>query len=312
LTAKIFGGLKEMPIGNKVWRNGEFIAWDQATVHVLSHAFSRASAIFDVFQVYETADGPAAFRIDDHMDRLFYSAKLLGMNLAYSKEQIKQAALETVRESRIRQGLVKIMAYWSEEAILKLVPDAELDLDIFSIPEAESQGSLYRHPVKACISKWRKIPPECLPVKAKACAHYLNGMLARADAQRQGFDIGILLDIRGFVAECSIETLFMVQNNVLVTPNLGWILKGISRQTIIELARDDGVEVDERPIAKEELFTADEIFTSCTPSKVQSVGQIDNHIIKGTPGPFSVKISELCEDVVKGKNSKFKKWLTYV
>jgi branched-chain amino acid aminotransferase len=301
-----------MYAGNKVWRNGEFIAWDQATVHVLSHGFSRASAIFDVFQVYETSDGPAAFRIDDHMDRLFYSAKLLGMKLAYSKEEIKHAALETVRENRIGQGLVKIMAYWSEQAILKLVPDAELDLDIFSIPEAISQGFPHKAPIKACISKWRKIPPESSPVKAKACAHYLNGMLARADAKRKGFDIGILLDTRGFVAECSIETLFMVQNNVLITPNLGWILKGISRQTIIELARDDGVEVDERPISTEELFTADEIFTSCTPSKVQSVGQIDNHFIKDTPGPFSVKISELCEDVVKGKNSKFKKWLTYV
>lgn len=301
-----------MTNGDKVWRNGEFIAWDQATVHVLSHAFSRASAIFDVLKIYETADGPAAFKIDDHIDRLFYSAKLLGMNLAYSKERIKQAALETVRENRIRQGLVKIIAYWSEEAILKLVPDAELDLDIFSIPEAESESFPHRNPIKACISKWRKIPPECMPVKAKACAHYLNGMLARADAQRLGFDIGILLDTRGFVAEGSIETLFMIQNNVLVTPNLGWILKGISRQTIIEIARDDGVEVDERPIAKEELFTADEIFTSTTPSRVQPVGQINDHILNNTPGPLSVKISKLCDDVVKGKIAKYNKWLTYV
>ncbi|MFH1079694.1 MAG: aminotransferase class IV [Pseudomonadota bacterium] len=301
-----------MTTRDKVWRNGEFIAWDQATVHVLSHAFSRASAIFDFFKIYETDDGPAAFRIDDHIDRLFYSAKLLGMNLAYNKERIKQAALETIKENKVRQGFVKIIAYWSEEAILKLVPDADLDIDIFAISEKEREPFPHRNPIKACISKWRKIPPECLPVKAKACAHYLNGMLARADAQREGFDVGILLDTRGFVAECSIETLFMIQNTVLVTPNLGWILKGISRQTILEIALDDGIEVDERPIAEKELFTADEIFTSTTPSRVQAVSQIDGHIFNNAPGPLSVRISKLCAEVVQGKIPKYNKWLTYV
>ena len=115
----------------KVWRNGNYISWDQATVHVLSHGFSRGSAIFDVFRVYETVNGPAAFRMDEHINRFFYTAKLLGMRVSWSKEELKQAALETIKENQVRQGLVKILAYWAEEAVLKLVPDAPLSVDIF-------------------------------------------------------------------------------------------------------------------------------------------------------------------------------------
>lgn len=299
-----------MSTGRKVWRNGKFIDWDQATVHVLSHAFSRASAIFDFLGIYATDHGPAAFRIDDHIDRLFFSAKLLGMKLSYNKDGIRKGVLEAVRENEIKQGFVKIIAYWSEEAVLTLVPHSELDVDIFTIP-AEENDCLQRAPIKACISKWCKIPPDCLPTKAKACAHYLNSMLARADAQSRGFDIGILLDMRGFVAESSIETLFVIKDGVLITPNLGWILKSVSRQTILEIAHSDGFEIDEGPLSREELLNADEIFTSTTPSRVQTVCQIDNRILDA-PGSLSKRISALFADVLKARAPQYKKWLTYI
>ena len=165
---------------------------------------------------------------------------------------------------------------------------------------------------KASITKWRKIPPECSPAKAKACAHYLNGMLARADAQSRGFDVGILLDTNGFVAECSIEALFMVKNKVLVTPNLGWILRSITRQTILEVARDEGIEVDERPITRDELMTADECFIACTSDKVRPIGLIDDYVVENAPGPFSVQISKLCKEIVQGNDPQYNKWLTYI
>jgi branched-chain amino acid aminotransferase len=296
----------------QVWRNSGFIEWEKATIHVLSHALSRGSAIFDVLRVNETEAGPAAFRLSEHLDRLFYSAKLLGMKIGYSKEEIQKAVLETAKMNALSQGLIKIMAYWSEETILKLVPDAELDIDIFAIPDAVESPSQDKLLSRACISKWRKIPPECSPVKAKACAHYLNGMLAHADAQSRGCDIPILLDENGFIAESAIKALFMVQDGILITPNQGWTLKSITRQTIMEIAYGEGIDVDERPVRAKEFPAMDECFASGSAHMVQAIGQVDDHVFKGAPGPLSMRISELCQKVVTGKLERYKKWLTYI
>jgi branched-chain amino acid aminotransferase len=202
------------------------------------------------------------------------------------------------------------MAYWSEQSMLNLVLESALDLDIFALADSDGLDLDDTRPLKACITQWRKIPPDCTPVEAKACAHYLNGMLARADARRRGYDIGILFDTEGFVAECSIEALFVVCDSVLLTPPLGRILRSITRQTIIEVAHEEGIEVEEGPINRERLFSANEIFTSATSAKVQPVGQLESKMLVETPGPHSTRLIQLCKEIVQGGISRYKKWLT--
>ncbi|HHC24769.1 MAG TPA: hypothetical protein ENK58_05050, partial [Desulfobacterales bacterium] len=162
----------------KVWFNGDLIPWEKATVPLLSHGFARASAIFEVFGIHEGPDGPAAFRMDKHLRRLMNSAQSLGMKMAYSAEEISEAVAETVRVNDMGRGLIKMMAYWSEEAIIHLVLESKLDLAIFAIPDSEELKLDNAQPISACLSKWRKIHPETVPVSAKACSNYLNAYLA--------------------------------------------------------------------------------------------------------------------------------------
>ena len=156
---------------SKVWLNGELIPWREATVPLLSHGFSRGSAIFDVFGIHEGPDGLFAFRMDEHLKRLMKSAELLEMEIAYSTEEIIDAVTETVRANDIGRGLVKILAYWGEEAIIKLVLESKLDVAIFAVPDSEELGMDNTNPISACLSKWRKIHPETVPVAATHVEH---------------------------------------------------------------------------------------------------------------------------------------------
>lgn len=203
-----------------VWINGELVPWEKATVPILSHGLSRGSAIFEVFGVHPGPDGPMAFRMDKHIDRLFHTADCLGMTLGHSREEIIQGVCETVRLNNIGRGLIKIMAYWSEEAVISLVLDSKLDVAVFAIPEGNGLILDSSEPLTACFSKWYKLNSLTVPTTAKACAYYLNGMLARKNAMERGFDIGILRHTDGFVAEGSIESVFMVKEGVIKTPPL--------------------------------------------------------------------------------------------
>ncbi len=298
-----------MPDERKVWLNGELIPWDEANVHIMSHAFSRGSAIFEVLGVHQTASGPAAFRLAEHLERLFNTAELLGMKLAQSAEEIQRAVGETVEANRIGQGFVKIVAYYGEEAFATLVPDANLDLAVFAIPLTADLGLDVTRPISACVCKWRKLHPRTVPVEAKACANYLNGMLARQEALRRGFDIGLMLDTHGFLAEGSIEAVFMVKDGVLVTPPLGRILPSISRRSVLEAARASGQETMEKAIRPEELLAADEIFTSATPFKVLPVGRIEDRVLEDAPGPVTSRMAELMNTICGGTDERFKDWL---
>ena len=212
-----------------VWLNGRMIPWPEAKVPILSHGFSRGSAIFEIFGTHKGPKGTVAFRMDLHLNRLMRSAELLGMQTGYSARQIAEAVAETVRANKIGRGLVKILAYWGEEAVIQLVLDSKLDVAVFAIPASEELGLDNARPVSACISKWRKLHPETVPVGAKACGNYLNGYLARRDANLRGFNVGLLVGTDGFLAEGSVESVFLIKDGVLKTPPLGRILSGITR-----------------------------------------------------------------------------------
>ena len=291
----------------KVWLNGDLIPWEKATVPLLSHGFSRGSAIFDVFGIHEGQDGPVAFRLDRHLSRLMKSAELLGMEMAYTKEEIAEAVAKTVKANKMVRGLIKILAYWGEEAIIQLVLESKLDLAIFAIPESNEPGLSKSQPISACFSKWRKIHPETVPVAAKACSNYLNGYLVRKDANQRGFDVGLNLGTDGFLAEGSIESVFLVKDGILKTPPLGRILSSITRMSILEAAPRAGIPVSEEAILPEALFTADEIFTCHTSIKVSPVNRFEDRILEA-PGPVTQKVMTLMQNILNHSDARFKHW----
>ncbi|MFH1935109.1 MAG: aminotransferase class IV [Pseudomonadota bacterium] len=291
----------------KVWLNGELISWEKATVPLLSHGFSRGSAIFEVFGIHEGPDGLFAFRMDEHLKRLMKSAELLEMEIAYSTEEIIDAVTETVRANDIGRGLVKILAYWGEEAIIKLVLESKLDVAIFAVPNSEELDMDNTNPISACLSKWRKIHPETVPVAAKSCSNYLNGYLARKDANSRGFDVGLMVGTDGFLAEGSIESVFLVKDGVLKTPPLGRVLSSITRKSILQAVPTIGIPTSEDSILPGELFAADEIFTSHSGVKVSPVARFEDRNLQ-VPGPITKQVMELMNNILNMSDDRFNDW----
>ena len=296
-----------MSTESKVWLNGELIPWEKATVSLLSHGFSRASAIFEVFGIHAGPEGPAAFRLDKHLQRLMKSVELLEMEMTYSTKEITEAVAETVKVINMGRGLIKMLTYWGEEAVIKLVLDAKVALAILAIPDSEELGLDNTQPISACLSKWRKIHPETVPVGAKACSNYLNGYLARRDAALRGYDIGILLSTDGFLAEGSIESIFIVKDGLLKTPPLGRVLSSITRMSILEAAPAIDIPVKEGPVTADELLDADEAFTAHTGIKVEPIIRLEDRELPG-PGPVTRQVMQAMTDIMNFKDDRFKNW----
>jgi branched-chain amino acid aminotransferase len=297
----------QMNNNSKVWLNGKLIPWQDATVPLLSHGFSRGSALFDVFGIHEGPDGLFAFRLDEHLKRLMKSVELLEMELAYSTDEIIDGVVQTVKANNIGRGLVKILVYWGEEAIIRLVLDSKLDMAIFAVPQSEELVMDDPTPISACLSKWRKIHPETVPVEAKSCSNYLNGYLVRKDANNRGFDVGLTVGTDGFMAEGSIESFFMVKDGVLKTPPLGRILSSITRKSIVQAAPTIGIPVSEDSILPKELFEADEIFTSHSGVKVSPVNRFEDRNLKA-PGPVTQQVMDLMNDIINRSDDRFNDW----
>jgi len=293
---------------NQVWLNGVFIPRAAATVPILSHSFSRASAIFEIFRIHTGPEGPAAFRMDAHLKRLMDSARLIDMEMCYTVENIAQAVAETVILNHIARGVVKIVAYWGEEAVIRLLPQSEPDLAIFAISEMPEMNLDSRKPVKTCLSKWRKIDPETVPVSAKACSNYLNAYLTRKDAVARGYDIGIMLGTDGFVTEGSAESVFIVKDSIVKIPPLGRVLPGISRMSVLEMAGSMGIVTAEEPLTVDDLYDADEMFLSHTGVKVEPVKQFEDKLLVA-PGPVTRRLMEQMAKILAFEDESYMKWM---
>lgn len=292
----------------QVWLNGVFVPWASATVPILSHSFSRASAIFEIFRIHTGPEGPAAFRMDEHLNRLFNSARLIEMEMCFSVGAIEKAVAEAVYRNHIGRGVVKIVAYWGEEAVIRLLPRSKPDLAIFAIPEMPEMNLDSREPVKTCLSKWHKIDPETVPVSAKACSNYLNAYLTRKDAVARGFDIGIMLGTDGLVTEGSAESVFIVKDRVVKIPPLGRVLPGISRMSVLEMAGSMGIVTAEEPLTVDDLYHADEMFLSHTGVKVEPVKQFeDKHL--AAPGPVTHRLMERMAKILAFEDQAYLKWM---
>jgi len=247
--------------------------------------------------------------MSENLKRLTNSAGALGLNLTLSQDELKKGIIETIKANNLNNGHVKIMAYYSQEAITSLVLDLPLDVAIITSPAGSDGGWDPLKTITACFSQWRKIPSACLPAEEKACGGYVNAMLARAEAQRRGFDYGFLLDSDGYLAEGSIESIFLVKNGVLFTAPLGHILHSITRKSIIEIAPSLQIEVREAKIKPEEVLSADKIFTANSIYRILPVRLFEGKSIHPTPGPISARLAEAFRNILAGKILQFPNWL---
>ncbi|MEW6186082.1 MAG: aminotransferase class IV [Thermodesulfobacteriota bacterium] len=294
-----------------IYLNGKYTGWQEATVHLLSHSLGRGSAIFEVLCFHAVDSGTVIFRLEDHIQRLFKTAELLDMILPLSQEEFCLATAGTVNRNSLRQGVIKIICYYPQLSVEVYPPQNPLDVSIFAFdPVRDFNRDLSTGiSTTAGISKWRKLDPQTVPIPAKAAANYLNGMVARLDVQKRGFEQAILLDTQGFIAEGATESVFLVKDGRLLTPGLGTVLPSITRRSILEAVEVLGIETRESRLAPDWLFEAEELFFSNSPMKVLPIRQIEDRVLKPVPGPVTQKIAGLVEEIVSGKDSRFKRWL---
>ena len=298
----------------KIWFNGQLIEWRDAKTHVLTHTLHYGMGVFEGVRAYETAEGPAIFRLQEHTKRLFNSAKILGMKLPYTQDEINQAHIDVVKANNLHSCYFRPMAYYGA-AKLGVAPQAD---DVQVILAAWPWGAYLgeegmKRGIRVRVSSFTRHHPNIHMIKAKANGNYLNSILANTEATRDGYDEAILLDAQGYVAEGSGENIFVVNEGRLYTPALDVALDGITRKSVIAIAEEMGLPVIEKRITRDELDAADEVFFTGTAAEVTPIREIDNREIGiGERGPITTEIQQRYFDIVEGKNPAYRHWLTYV
>jgi branched-chain amino acid aminotransferase len=300
---------------DQIWLNGEFVAWEDAKVHVLTHAMHYGTGVFEGIRAYETERGTAIFRHREHLERLEASAKLYYMDLPYSREQIREATHELIARNGFASCYVRPLV-WRGYGPMGLNP---LDNPVEAMVAVWEWGAYLgeegkRNGVRGRVSSYRRISPDSLIPHAKACGQYLNSVLAKIESLKAGYDEAILLDDKGYVCEGSGENLFVVKDGVVSTPpQAAAILDGINRKSCIQIARDRGYEVVERNLVRAELALADEVFMTGTAAELTPLREIDDHTIgDGVPGPVTREIQAAFDDALHGRSPQYADWLDLV
>jgi branched-chain amino acid aminotransferase len=299
-----------------VWMNGEIVAFEDAKVHVLTHALHYGTGVFEGIRAYETPDGnPAIFRHDEHLDRLFRSASLYYMDIPYSKQELRAATHEIITRNGFKSCYIRPLVFRGAGPMGLYPLDCPVDVSIAVWEWGSYLGDEgKRNGVRAKVSSWRRIGDDALIPAAKATGQYLNSVLAKIEAEKAGYEEGILLDQRGQVCEGTGENLFVVKDGRIATPGFSnSILGGINRLSAIEIAREEGYELVERDIARGELYLADEIFMTGTAAELTPIREIDDHAIgRGRPGPITRAVQDVFEDALHGRSERYAHWLDVV
>jgi branched-chain amino acid aminotransferase len=298
---------------DQVWHNGKFIPWNNATVHVASHVISYASCLFEGIRCYQTAQGPAAFRLKEHTDRLFNSCKIYRMEIGYGREQMQQAMLELVRVNQAEHCYIRPVVFrgYGEAGVNPVRNPVEVYLLAWKWGKYLGDEALNKG-VDVCISSWNRMAANTLPAIAKAAANYMNSQLILMEAVTNGYTEGIALDTSGYVSEGSGENIFVAQNGKLYTPPIGSsVLPGITRDSIITIAEDLGYTVIQQALARETLYIADEVFFVGTAAEVTPIRSIDRIVIgKGQAGPITRRLQEHYLAIASGESEDKYGWLT--
>ena len=298
-----------------IWHNGELVAWEDAKIHVLTHGLHYGTSVFEGERAYPTERGPAIFRHQDHLARLLASAKLYYMPVPYTLEQLRSATHELIAANGLTECYIRPIVFRGYGQMGLNPLDCEVSVSIAVWPwgaylgeQAAAQG------VRAKVASWRRISSDSLIPHAKASGQYLNSVLAKVEATKAGYQESILLDSHGFVSEGTGENIFVVRDGSIVTPpQTAGILDGISRKSIITIARDLGYELVERDLARAELYLADEVFLCGTAAELVPVCEIDDHVIgSGARGPVTAAVQSVYFDALHGRSERYREWLDVV
>ncbi|MFT4050278.1 MAG: branched-chain amino acid transaminase [Solirubrobacterales bacterium] len=296
-----------------IWQNGEFVAWDDARVHVLTHGLHYGTGVFEGVRCYDTPKGPAIFRGIPHMERLIRSAKLYYMDLEYSAEELLDFTKQVITKNGLTDCYIRPLAFrgYGEMGLFPLNSPIEYSISAWEWASyLGDEGK--KNGIRAVISSWLRMSGKSFIPQAKASGQYLNSILAKLEAHHAGYQEAILLDERGFVCEGTGENIFVVRNGEIATPGLNSaILEGVNRNAVIEIAGDLGLKVVERDVTRTELVIADEVFMTGTAAELVPVREIDDHLI-GDPGPVTRQLQAKFEDALHGRAPEYEHWLDYV
>ncbi len=297
-----------------IWHDGQVVPWREAQVHVLTHTLHYGMGVFEGVRAYETARGPAIFRLQDHTQRLFNSAHILGMKMPYDRDTLNEAQCIAVRENGLHSAYIRPMCFYGSEG-MGLRAD---NLRVHCIVAAWDWGSYLgeeniQNGIRVRVSSFTRHHVNATMCRAKANGNYMNSMMALQEAIRDGYDEALLLDAEGYVTEGSGENVFLVRDGVLYTPELTSALDGITRRTIITLADQIGLEVLTKRITRDEVYIADEAFFTGTAAEVTPIRSVDGRAIgSGTRGPITEQLQSMYFDVVQGHSDAHAEWLTYL
>jgi branched-chain amino acid aminotransferase len=305
-----------MPIQpvDKVWTNGELVDWENATTHVLSHALHYGSGVFEGIRCYETPKGPAVFRLRDHLERMERSAKIFLMEIPFSVDNLVAATHELIKINRLRSCYVRPIAFRGFGGEMGVNPERN-PVDVFiAVWEwgAYLGDDALRNGIRMTVSSWRRHDPNIIPPSAKVTGAYINSSMAKLEAVRAGFDEAIMLNPQGYVSEGTGENIFIVVDGEIFTPPLAaGPLPGITRNSVITIAADLGMQVTEKLLTRADLYVAEEMFVTGTAAEITPVREIDDRVI-GAPGPLTQTLQQKYFAIVKGEDEKYSDWLDIV
>ena len=298
----------------QIWMDGTFCDWKDAKIHILTHTLHYGTGVFEGVRAYETESGPAIFRLKDHTDRLFNSANLVGMQIPFEKNIIMQAQCEAVSQNNLKNAYIRPLCFYGSEGMGLRADNLKVHCAIAAWDWGPYLGAeQIINGIRVKVSPFPKRNPEAMIYKAKATGNYINSMLALKDALSHGYDEALILGTDNSVNEGSGENFFLVKDNKLVTPKLVTVLDGITRKTIIQLAKDLDIETLERNISVDEVYECDEAFFTGTAAEVTPIIEVDdNKINNGLPGPLTKQLQANYFNLIRGKHDKHNEWLTRV
>jgi len=296
----------------KIWMDGKLVPWDDAKIHILTHGLHYGMAVFEGIRAFDTPSGTAIFRLNEHMERFFNSAKIYRMDLGYSAKELATACIELVRNNPAKECYIRPIAFTSYGEMGLNPLTSKISVGIASWEWAAYLGSdSTKKGIRATVSSWVRIDSRSLPLQAKCSANYANSALAKMEALACGYDEAILLNPHGVVAEGPGENIFRVKDDILSTPPASsGILRGITRDTVIQFARDLNIKFYRNDATKEELYTSDEVFFSGTAAGIAKVREIDGRIIGYDGTPITDRLIRLYDQAVHGRTKRYSKWLT--
>lgn len=303
-----------MQVSEKIWMDGRLVNWADANVHILTHTLHYGLGAFEGIRCYKTPSGPAIFRLQDHVDRLFHSCHILQIKVSFSSEEIRKAIIETVKANKLEECYIRPIVYIGYGAMGLYPKDNPVSLAIAAWRWGTYLGEEgIRNGIRVKISSFSRHHVNVTMTKSKTCGDYVNSTLAKNEAISFGYDEALLLDTNGFVAEGAGENIFIVRKGTLISPLLTSVLDGITRRSIIEIAQKERIEFREACFTRDELYIADEAFFTGTAAEVTPIREVDGRIIgNGKPGSITKKLQALFFEIVHGKNKDYHGWLTYI